>query len=65
MGYKTKEWRKSMPVTVDYNKMMAKSVGDRGIKKRLNTWQKTAAGTICLWAGQSSPITRQKLWPTS
>ena len=32
MGYKTKEWRKSMRVTVDYNNMMAKFLGDRGIK---------------------------------
>ena len=26
MGYKTKEWRKSMRVTVDYNNMMAKEL---------------------------------------
>ena len=32
MGYKTKEWRKSMRVTVDYNNMMSKFLGDRGIK---------------------------------
>ncbi len=32
MGYKTKEWRKSMRVTVDYNNMMAKFLGERGIK---------------------------------
>ncbi len=32
MGYKTREWRKSMRVTVDYNNMMSKFLGDRGIK---------------------------------
>ena len=32
MGYKTKEWRKSMRVTVDYNNMMSKFLGERGIK---------------------------------
>ena len=31
MAYKTKEWRNSMRVTVDYNYMMAKSLGDRGV----------------------------------
>ncbi len=31
MGYKTKEWRNSMRVTVDYNYMMAKSLGEKGI----------------------------------
>lgn len=31
MGYKTKEWRNSMRVTVDYNYMMSKQLGDRGI----------------------------------
>ena len=31
MAYKTKEWRNSMRVTVDYNYMMAKSLGDKGI----------------------------------
>ncbi len=31
MGYKTKEWRQSMRVTVDYNYMMSKSLGERGI----------------------------------
>ena len=32
MGYKTKDWRNSMRVTVDYNYMMAKSLGEKGIK---------------------------------
>lgn len=32
MAYKTKEWRNSMRVTVDYNNMMSKFLGDRGIK---------------------------------
>lgn len=32
MGYKTKEWRKSMRVTVDYNNMMSKFLGEKGIK---------------------------------
>ena len=31
MGYKTKEWRQNMRVTVDYNYMMTKSLGDKGI----------------------------------
>ena len=31
MGYKTKEWRQSMRVTVDYNYMMSKSLGNTGI----------------------------------
>ncbi|MGN0817389.1 MAG: glucose-6-phosphate isomerase [Candidatus Coproplasma sp.] len=31
MGYKTKEWRNSMRVTVDYNYMMASQLGDKGI----------------------------------
>ncbi len=32
MGYKTKEWRNEMRVTVDFNYMMSKSLGDKGIK---------------------------------
>ena len=31
MGYKTKEWRQSMRVNVDYNYMMSKNLGDKGI----------------------------------
>lgn len=31
MGYKTKEWRQSMRVTVDYNYMMSKSLGSKGV----------------------------------
>ena len=31
MVYKTKEWRNSMRVTVDYNYMMSKSLGDKGV----------------------------------
>ena len=31
MAYKTKEWRNSMRVTVDYNYMMSKSLGDKGV----------------------------------
>ena len=31
MAYKTKEWRNAMRVTVDYNYMMSRSLGDRGI----------------------------------
>ena len=33
MSYKTKEWRNSMRVTVDYNNMMSKFLGDKGIKE--------------------------------
>lgn len=32
MSYKTKDWRNSMRVTVDYNNMMAKFLGEKGIK---------------------------------
>lgn len=32
MGYKTKEWRNSMRVTIDYNYMMSKQLGEKGIK---------------------------------
>jgi glucose-6-phosphate isomerase len=32
MAYKTKEWRNSMRVTVDYNNMMSKFLGEKGIK---------------------------------
>ncbi len=32
MGYKTKEWRASMRVTVDYNYMMEKNIGENGLK---------------------------------
>lgn len=31
MAYKTKEWRNAMRVTVDYNYMMSKSLGENGI----------------------------------
>ena len=31
MAYKTKEWRNAMRVTVDYNYMMSKSLGRKGI----------------------------------
>lgn len=31
MAYKTKEWRNSMRVTVDFNYMMAKSLGNKGL----------------------------------
>ena len=30
MGYKTREWRNSMRVTLDYNNMMDKFLGDKG-----------------------------------
>ena len=32
MAYKTKEWRNSMRVSVDYNNMMSKFLGEKGIK---------------------------------
>ncbi|MDE7084397.1 MAG: glucose-6-phosphate isomerase, partial [Clostridia bacterium] len=32
MAYKTREWRNSMRVTVDYNNMMSKFLGEKGIK---------------------------------
>lgn len=34
MAYKTKDWRNSMRVKVDYNYMMQKTLGDRGIKDK-------------------------------
>ena len=32
MAYKTREWRNSMRVTVDYNYMMSTTLGDKGLK---------------------------------
>lgn len=32
MSYKTREWRNSMRVTVDYNNMMSKFLGEKGIR---------------------------------
>ena len=34
MGYKTREWRKSMRVTVDYNNMTEQFLGDKGFSER-------------------------------
>ena len=34
MGYKTREWRKSMRVTVDYNNMTEQFLGDKGFSEK-------------------------------
>ena len=34
MGYKTKEWRNSMRVTLDYNNMMNTFVGEQGLSRK-------------------------------
>ena len=34
MGYKTKEWRDSMRVTLDYNNMTEKFLGDKGFSPK-------------------------------
>ena len=34
MGYKTREWRKSMRVTLDYNNMTEKFLGDKGFSEK-------------------------------
>ena len=34
MGYKTREWRNSMRVTLDYNNMTDKFLGDKGFSDR-------------------------------
>ena len=34
MGYKTREWRNSMRVTLDYNNMTEKFLGDKGFSEK-------------------------------
>ena len=34
MGYKTREWRNSMRVTLDYNNMTERFLGERGFKDK-------------------------------
>ena len=34
MGYKTREWRNSMRVTLDYNNMTEKFLGDKGFSDK-------------------------------
>ena len=44
MGYKTKEWRDSMRVTLDYNNMTEKFLGDKGFtSKQLASYNTAAA----------------------
>ena len=43
MAYKTKEWRNSMRVTLDYNNMTDKFLGARGFsQKKLASYQSKA-----------------------
>ena len=74
MDFNDKKWQDGMRVTVDYNYMMSKSLGDKGIKdseisalseKAASAYgyvAKTAVKTNCLWVGRSFLITRMKLW---
>ena len=44
MGYKTREWRDSMRVTLDYNNMTDTFLGDKGFSdKQLATYRTAAA----------------------
>ena len=44
MGYKTKEWRNSMRVRLDYNNMTDAFLGDKGFSARkLNSYSTRAA----------------------
>ena len=43
MGYKTREWRNSMRVTLDYNNMTDKFLGDKGFtSKKLSSYNSKA-----------------------
>ena len=43
MGYKTREWRNSMRVTLDYNNMTEQFLGDKGFSdKDLRAWAPAA-----------------------
>ena len=47
MGYKTKEWRDSMRVTLDYNNMTEKFLGDKGFSpKKLTSYNAVAAAAF-------------------
>ena len=47
MGYKTKEWRDSMRVTLDYNNMTEKFLGDKGFSpKKLTSYNAAAAAAF-------------------
>lgn len=47
MGYKTKEWRDSMRVTLDYNNMTEKFLGDKGFtSKQLASYNSAAAAAF-------------------
>ena len=47
MGYKTREWRNSMRVTLDYNNMTDKFLGDKGFTdKKLSSYTKKAAAAF-------------------
>lgn len=77
MGYKTREWRKSMRVTVDYNNMMSKFLGERGIKdselramkgkaeEAFDYVARNAAKTSSSWDGRNFPIIRTRSLPIS
>ena len=47
MGYKTKEWRNSMRVTLDYNNMMDTFLGDKGFTtKKISSYASRAAAAF-------------------
>ncbi len=47
MGYKTKEWRNSMRVTLDYNNMTDTFLGDKGFsKKKLSSYHSKAVAAF-------------------
>ena len=43
MSYKTKEWRDSMKVTLDYNNMTETFLGDKGFSDKKLASYRTAA----------------------
>ena len=47
MGYKTREWRNSMRVTLDYNNMTDTFLGDKGFSaKELSSYTSKAAAAF-------------------
>ena len=77
MGYKTKEWRDSMRVTLDYNNMTEKFLGDKGFtSKQLASYNTAAAAAFryvkenrgrdeLYMVGRSFPTTRKRSFRTS
>ena len=47
MGYKTKEWRNSMRVTLDYNNMTDTFLGEKGFsQKKLSSYHAKAVAAF-------------------